>query len=83
MRRKLTKDQKFRQLKKYCEDVGLHVMGEDVKLGGGEVGKFLFQDPQNRSKGQFVVLDDAFDGDEDFKEQMDGLKQMIAEHFDH
>ena len=82
MKRKLTTEQKFHELKKYCEDRGLHLMGENVRLGTGVSARFLFQHPSQRGKGQFVVLHDTFDGDVTFDEKMKELEEHIDERYD-
>lgn len=81
MERKLTKEQKFHELKKYCEDKGLHLMGENVIVGGKHKARFLFQHPQNRGKGQFIVLEDTFDNGEDLDKKLEELNQYINERY--
>lgn len=61
MKRRLTKEQKFEELKQFAEDQGLHVIGEDVRMGNGHIAKYIFKDPNNRTKGQLSIMSTRFD----------------------
>lgn len=82
---RLTKEQKVRRLKKCCEDMGMQLIGENMRTPRGNTIRFVYQSPANRTSGQLQIrdsfIDDSFSTAPEFEDKLDSLRDKIRTEY--